>query len=269
MVDNEVFVNSAKDIFGNLGIDDYSILSKKSQKETLQWFRRFLTEYLSYIVIYRPHPAEIDSVAVRELAQDYPNRFIVMPDLSVKQWIEVSDVCSTWVSTSVAEAYAAKKNCIIIRPFPISKMDDIEVYEDALMVTTYKQMEDAVIHYNPLNVFISQQIFNRYYAVKTYPAYKDICDLVDKIAYEKNDNMDNLFCLHRWKYLLGGNYLIKYKFKEIYKCLFKKFKFSIDNKTIRKRYSLADWEKNASLDKARSLDEELKIHKLNKIVNNY
>lgn len=98
--------------------NEFRTLQVNSHKEIISWIDRLLCLRDDITFIYRPHPAEADNSLVLELEKKHSN-FRCIRELSVKQWIVVSDVIYNWFSTSIAETYFAGKTCFMLRPYQI------------------------------------------------------------------------------------------------------------------------------------------------------
>ena len=127
----------------NTDVDDLFYSMKLSKEETIKWIERFLMENQDFVFIYRPHPNESGDIDLDRLANEYQN-FRVISDLSVKQWIKVSDHIYTWISTAISEAYFANKTCNILRPIPLSEDLDMVIYRNARTITSFAEFEESV-----------------------------------------------------------------------------------------------------------------------------
>lgn len=101
------------DRFGE-GRKRYLEVAEQEQLTILQWFQQFLEEQQDYLIVYRPHPGDA-SPRAQALAQKYDN-FKVISELSVKQWIAVSDLVYAWNSTAILEAFLLGRIRCIFAP---------------------------------------------------------------------------------------------------------------------------------------------------------
>ena len=83
---------------------------------------------------------EANNEEIKRLARDYPNNFKVISELNIKQWILVSDIVTTWFSTSAGEVYATEKPLVVIRPLPFPHEYDVPFYYDAHCVSIYEEL---------------------------------------------------------------------------------------------------------------------------------
>lgn len=182
-------VNLPDDIIGDntdLGysLKEYIKLSNYSQEKIIEWITMVLLKNRDVIFIYRPHPAEANNEKLVDLAHRFDNLFIIS-DLSIKQWILVSDVIYTWYSTSLIEIFASKKSCYILRPLPIPQDIDLAIYKDAEFVTDFSSFESTLDN-NKLSFPVKETVMTQYYLIdKNTPAYSKMCDGL--IYVYKND----------------------------------------------------------------------------------
>ena len=154
--------------------------SAESRRELLQWFERILQENKDDVIIYRPHPEEKVSELLLELTERQ-DRFFVIGEKSVKQWILVCDKIYSWMSTSVAEVYAAGKGCSVLRPIEVSKENDIGIYQNTNYITSYEafQME---FHSGIQTHTIEQDVISEnYFIPQEKMTYELICDAIERV----------------------------------------------------------------------------------------
>lgn len=142
------------------GMEEYS---RRSQKQILDWFLRFLADHPEQAIIYRPHPAEANNPALHALAEKVSN-FYVIGEHSIKHWIKNCDMMYTWFSTSLGEIWAAGKSCAILRPEPWREGQDLVIYEKADFVTTYEQFEKVQLA-DTRQFPMSESEIHRFYTV--------------------------------------------------------------------------------------------------------
>ncbi|MCR4923738.1 MAG: hypothetical protein K5931_06985 [Lachnospiraceae bacterium] len=165
---------------------------KDLQDRLEKWFGRFLKEHRDYIIIYRPHPDERRyHDFVKRLNDKYDN-FYYIGNYSIKQWLSVIDVFTTWFSTAIMEAYYAgvpsfalgdgkklEEEGISISLFDGNKyIQDYDTFESCMVKT-----QENVEKYFPLN----NKMVERYYGKYDYEfGYKKIADYVDDILKDRN-----------------------------------------------------------------------------------
>lgn len=168
-------------------IDDIRDVMTVSKEKTLDWVRQLLEDRKDIIFIYRPHPAEKHDSALMLLQKEYSN-FRVIGDLSVKQWIIVSDKIFTWFSTSVAEVFYSKKTCAILRPVQIPEYLDTEVILHAMMTSSYAQMLQFIDEAS-YEFPIKKDIIQRYYSVDETSSYIRVCNFLERVLRTNNYDM--------------------------------------------------------------------------------
>lgn len=161
---------------------EFIALSKNSKNILLSWIIEFLQNNPNDIFIYRLHPSEKNDAFLVSLEEEISN-FYIISHYSVKQWIKVCDVINNWFSTSIAEVYACKKMCYLLRPIKIPECYDIEILKKIKHVKTKEEFfivnRDEKIN----SVYcLAPNIFDEYYSViNNKPAYVRIADYIDKM----------------------------------------------------------------------------------------
>ncbi|MEG1060586.1 MAG: hypothetical protein RSD35_07565 [Oscillospiraceae bacterium] len=174
----------------DLDFKGFKEVGGRSMNVTLDWFDRLLDEQPDIELIYRPHPCEWQSPPLDEMKKRHPN-FHVITDYSVKQWVKVCDVILTWMSTSVAEIYFAKKSCLVLRPEPLFDDYDPVTYEGVDAIDSYNRLVCELAkseHPFPID---SAQMQAHYDVDYDYPAYMRIADLLEQTL--KNPPRDKPF----------------------------------------------------------------------------
>ncbi len=155
-------------------------VAKTTQKEIVSWFEKILEEKEDDIIVYRPHPEERSSAILRELAERQP-RFRVISEESVKQWILACDKIYSWVSTSIAEVYAAGKGCTILRPVEIPYENVMKIYNGAEYVDNYEDFREAFIAEDQ-KLGIDESLISRYYYIdENKYSYELVCDAIEEV----------------------------------------------------------------------------------------
>lgn len=181
------YVNLPENLYEQSNINnkrEFTEISLQSQDIILSWITMLLSKYPSRLFIYRPHPAEAENIRLHQLENKYEN-FHVINKYSVKQWIKISDKIYTWYSTSIVEVYASGKNCSILRPIKIPNSFDIEIYNDARVISNYDEFEASLTKNEsfPINI----NLLSRYYYIdQKEAAYIKIANELENVY--KNDN---------------------------------------------------------------------------------
>lgn len=158
--------------------------AKETQKKILEWFERILEENKDDVIVYRPHPEERSSKLLKELATRQP-RFFVIGEESVKQWILASDKIYTWISTSVAEVYAAGKGCSILRPVKIDHKNDMIIYNDSIFIENYEDFSKNFKEESQTFGVSENQINDNYYIDEKRFSFELVSDVIEEVF--KND----------------------------------------------------------------------------------
>lgn len=157
----------------------YLEVAEKEQLTILQWFRQFLEENRDYVIVYRPHPGDA-SPRAEKLAQEYEN-FRVISELSVKQWIAVSDLVYAWNSTAILEAFFAGKNPIYLCPYPIPEDQDHPLLMQMNKVEDYETFRRTISGKLP-DIGLTKEMVNPFYMVDEKRAsYLKIADAFEEV----------------------------------------------------------------------------------------
>lgn len=157
----------------------YLEVAEKEQFTILQWFRQLLEENTDYVIVYRPHPGDA-SPRAEKLAQEYEN-FRVISDLSVKQWIAVSDLVYAWNSTAILEAFFAGKNPIYLCPYPIPEDQDHPLLMEMNKVEDYGTFRKTISGELP-DIGLTKEMVNPFYLVDEKRAsYLKIADAFEEV----------------------------------------------------------------------------------------
>ena len=154
--------------------------NKKIRKVTLKWLSKLLDDFTDYYIVYRPHPGEnIDDELLK--MQKMNPRFYIIKEDSIKQWIIVADEIVTFYSSSLAEVFYAKKNCIILRPYEVNKEDDIIIYDNATFITSYEDFVKELQNKEREFPIPAENIEYCYGKMDEVPAYYKVCDELEKM----------------------------------------------------------------------------------------
>lgn len=167
----------------------YLEVAEKEQLTILQWFRQFLEENKDCVIVYRPHPGD-PSPRAEKLAQEYEN-FRVISELSVKQWIAVSDLVYAWNSTAILEAFFAGKNPIYLCPYPIPEDQDHPLLMEMNKVEDYETFRKTVSG-EVLDIGLTKEMVNPFYLVDEKRAsYLKIVDAFEEVYRDDIYTLDN------------------------------------------------------------------------------
>lgn len=165
----------------------------KTQNDILMWFENLLKENRNEIIIYRPHPAEINNQKLTELENRYSN-FRVIDEGSVRQWIALCNRIFTWSSTSIVDVYFAKKNCYILRPVAIPNDIDVPIYIDASIIKDEGDFKKIFISKEVENFPLNMKLLSDYYDISDNYSFKKVANVCEKVieGNEYNVNPENL-----------------------------------------------------------------------------
>lgn len=167
----------------------FAAVNRESMAATLAWFDAYLTDHPEVQLVYRRHPSEWNSPELEALAQKHPGFHVLFED-SVKQWIVAADNIFIWMSTAIAEVYAARKSCHILRPSPIPHEFDPVIYKNAHYITSYEDFTAAAKQVKP-PFPIQPSIIDSYFDNSELPAYKRMANLLEDVY--KNEPRDHPF----------------------------------------------------------------------------
>lgn len=161
------------------------------QQMLYEWWDRYLSEHENVIVIYRQHPSELKSLRLIDKLCSNHDNFVCHKDYSIKQWIHVVDIYTTWISSSVMEAYYADIPCFALG-------DSERIVEDGIAIPlfdydkyisdyeTFEKIMNDPQNYRDDYLPISQPAIKKYYGEHEDGfAYLKICDYIDELLKDK------------------------------------------------------------------------------------
>lgn len=211
----------------------------KTQPLILDMFKEYI-EKKDEVIIYRPHPNELKSDILEDLRKTYPNRFFVIPDYNIKQWIRVCDRITMWDSTSIVECFGLGKSVGLIRPIDIPEYYDYVMFNHAKKIRNCDDLIDFVN--TKEKVFpVDKELLKSYVDVDVPYAYINICDIVDSLSREE-DKPEEHFNSNRLKYYISWHVLSKTLLKKIYQKLNLWFGFSLKDAKWASKLFISEWE---------------------------
>lgn len=234
---------------------DFFELKMKSQKEIINWIKRYCSLHQEVTFIYRPHPTEQLTKELKEMCGDSVR---IIKDYSVQQWIIISDCILNWWSTSLADIYASKRTCLILRPYEMIKKHEYHCFETAEKVTTYEAFEKKVDC--PQSFPVKKEIFEQYYMFdEKEPAYLKIVNELEQIYKEEDILPENFFPAQKISgFRLIRNLRVKYGYYKV------KLKYFLGKEGLKEEYNelnyhrLMDKQNYASEKQIISLIERIK-----------
>lgn len=157
----------------------FAAVNRDSMATTLRWFDRYLTDHPEVELVYRRHPSEWDSPALKEMEAKHPGFHVIFED-SVKQWITAADQNLIWMSSAIAEVYFAGKGCIVLRPSPIPHEFDPVIYKNCAAATSYREFEQAA-EAEALPFPIAPEMIESYFDHDETPAYVRMANLLEEV----------------------------------------------------------------------------------------
>ncbi len=219
-------------------MSEFPLIHTGSRDKILQWFRKILKEDNQSLIIYRPHPDELNFDKVLELEKEYSNfRFIRFS--SVKDWIEASDNIYSWYSTSVVESHFLDKPYAILRPNELSGDFDSVLIKEAKFITNYEDFQEDYYKDDFLRkCAISDESVNGYYHFdKNKVGFKEYCDFLEELFNSKGKQKFNL----KFKNILKA-YITTIAVSGVF-LLYKLFKIDLEvyRKSNKKRNFFIEW----------------------------
>lgn len=180
--------------------DNFYNFSVKSRTEILKWFDNYLSEHNDSIIIYRPHPDEVNkNNELKVLEQKYDN-FKVISDLVITHWINSSDIILNWYSTSKAYVVLQNKFEYVLRPIPIERKYEVSIMDGDTFVTSYYDFVEVVTNDNR-DKYPMRDISDYYDFDIHVPTYKRIADVCEETFNSNKYNL-NIPVTYRIKYIL-------------------------------------------------------------------
>lgn len=177
--------NAIRELSGKIGGDEvkqFAELSKISQKQIIEWLYNYAKSNSDSIIIYRKHPAEVIDFSNYSGLLELENLKFISA-YSIKEWISNVDIILTWYSTSAAEAYFFNKGTYLLRPVNIPCEDDVSIFKDCKMITSYDEFVLALENRETTN--LNKEIISSYYNVSDKPSFMRLGNEIAKIV---NDN---------------------------------------------------------------------------------
>lgn len=157
----------------------YLEVAEREQLTILEWFQRFLEEHKDCVIVYRPHPGD-GSPRAEKMEQKYEN-FRVISELSVKQWIVISDLVYAWNSTAILEAFFAGKNPMHLCPYPIPEDQCQPLLTKMNMITDYETFSRSAFG-EQIDLGLTKEIVNPFYLVDDEKAaYVKVADAFEEV----------------------------------------------------------------------------------------
>lgn len=164
--------------------EDFAKAILNSQTIISEWLIKYAEEHPNSEIIYRPHPTEIPTKEFSAGLEKFKNIHII-GELSIQQWIVISDVILNWWSTSAGELYVAHKPWVLLRPYEIPLNYDYHMFRGATIASNYDEMLEQI---SSKIMPVSEEKMNEYYCVdKNEATYLKIVKVLEFLYSQKCD----------------------------------------------------------------------------------
>ena len=171
--------------------EQYNKAAAASQKEILKWFEDILNETADDVIVYRPHPEEKNNALLLDLQKKQPDRFFVIGDETIKQWILACDRLYTWASTSIAEVFASGKGCAVLRPVEVPRDNEMTIYNNASTIKTYADFKKEFLADGKQSFPIEESIIRSYYDIdENKYSFERVCDVIEDVLRNDKYTLD-------------------------------------------------------------------------------
>lgn len=158
-----------------------------SKKIILEWMSQICEKREDVVFIYRPHPGEVSEQA-DEMAEKFSN-FKVIGDLSVKQWILISDKVYTGNSSTFVEAFFGKKMCYLLFPLPVPSDYELAFLKEADKISNFEDFEETT-HNDERPFPVSEKLIDEVYTIDwEKPGYIKFADMAEEVIANSYYNL--------------------------------------------------------------------------------
>lgn len=178
----------------------------RTMNTILDWIQKALDADPELYFIYRPHPGE-QTYIVDEI-QKRCERFVVIKDLSVKQWILIVDKIYTWISTTIAEVYFADKSCYILYPYELAEEATGRLFDNMDSIVDYETFVDSLKRSMP-HFPITTEALDNYYLIDKGMSYRRIADVCEEVLDDAYYQIDEVELEKIYKMSIQGKTLVK------------------------------------------------------------
>ena len=180
---NKTVLEDAMKRVPDVDLNLQSDIACKTKALLVDYLNKALALYPDQIFIYRPHPSELEDERLIKLSKAYRN-FFVISDYSLKQWISCCDTIGIYYSTSIVDAYFAKKDTYIFRPVSMDTTLDSVMLLGAEHITNYDEFTAFFQGQNGGRFPISEDKIFLHYGHPDYKAYSRVADVCEKVLAE-------------------------------------------------------------------------------------
>lgn len=169
---------------------DVFIASKNSREVYLKYIDNLLKINKDIIFIYRPHPCmankDLNSEDLVEMMKKYPDNFFAIYKYPLNCWLINSDICFSFISSSLIESYFAKTEYYLFRSEEISKEVDYTFFHDfRYLVNDYNSFIKS-LNSNTYNFKYIADKLGYWYNMSEEYTFRKIVNSILKIKNHKN-----------------------------------------------------------------------------------
>ena len=175
---------------------EFAAISDKSCLLIAEWFEKASEKFPDKEFIYRPHPAEENIIAIKNIEKLHKN-FHVISNYSMRQWAHSCDIIYNWFSTSIVDVFYAKKTSYILRPVEIPSNLEVSILKGANFVTTFNEFINSLTDINvkfPIESNSIEYYYGEGMSKMAYIQTIDICEdmlngviVPEEFKYEKRN----------------------------------------------------------------------------------
>lgn len=177
-------------------------LESREQRILLEWIGEYC-ENNDIEFIYRPHPAENDNKIVQACENRYPNFHIIFDD-SARAWVKAADICIVTKSTTIVDAFLAKKPHAIVKAVDIPEKFRAQIMLGTPAISSKEEFFRVLSKCGQEDVYrLNREMVKRYYGENhDEPSYIEMADWFEDIL-NCGDNFDycprKMPCKHKIK----------------------------------------------------------------------
>lgn len=144
------------------GYAHFAKISQSSQDGVIKWIKEMANRHPEILFIYRPHPNEHETPKIKALEQ-YSNNIRIIPDYSIRQWVNICETSSCWISTSIADSFFADRPCCVLRPSHVPVNFDPKIFVGARFISDTKDYDNYLSSDSPEVSALDEKVFSDLY----------------------------------------------------------------------------------------------------------
>ena len=165
-------------------VEAFVELSGETRKEMLVWFEKALKQYDDIELIYRPHPEELRQEIEDSFSDDVADRFHIISELDIAQWIYISDKVYNWNSTSGIQSYMLGKGLDFLCPIEIPDFLQYEMYDSCKKIKDVNDFLNDIISENKNE---RNDVLESFYLTDNGFAYEKVADYLEYLYNQPKD----------------------------------------------------------------------------------